>query len=184
MEKKIIEGEFVSNTIGMRIGIVGAVLLTALCLFLMLFIGPLAILCIGPMIGLYVYVICSNYVLKNQQLTVTNTRIYGRFRNKEINLPLNKISHVEITGKGALKSLAITTSSGIIRCSCCTNADAVYAAILNLLNERRFSNKVRADGSNREAYIAEELKVYKKLLDENLITQEEFEAKKRKLLGL
>lgn len=184
MEKKIIEGQFVSNTIGMRIGIVGTALLTVLCLFLMAFIGPLAILCIGPTIGLYAYAIYSNHSLKYQELTITSARIYGRFRNKEINLPLNKISHVEITGNKALKSLAITTSSGIIRCSCCTNADAVYAAILNLLNERRFSNKVRADGSDQEAYITEELNVYKKLLDENLITQEEFEAKKKKLLGL
>lgn len=184
MEEKIIEGEFAPNKLYMRISIAGTVLLTVMCLFCMFFGGFVVLLFFGPIIGLYAYAIYRNYTFKYQELTVTNTRIYGKFRNKEINLPLNKISHVEITGNKALKSLAITTSSGIIRCSCCTNADAVYAAILNLLNERRFSNKVRADGSNREAYIAEELNVYKKLLDENLITQQEYEAKKKKLLGL
>lgn len=185
MEKKIIEGKFKPNVGGTAYLVVLALILSA---FLIWIVSEDAILEVGTftvtlcilLIFLCIYGAYVCYVTKDQRLIVTNLRVHGEVRKKAINLPLDMIAHIDISGS----NLTITTLSGAIKCKCCTNADAVYAAILNLLNERRYSSKVRADTSDRNAYIAEELNVYKKLLDENLITQEEYEAKKKKLLGL
>lgn len=170
MEKKIIEGEFAPNKISIGIGIVGVALFMLLCFFLLFIIGPISIICIGPFIAGYAFIIYLNCTAKHQKLIVTNTRVYGIFRKKEINLPLDKIAAVDIRKR----NLTFSTGSGIIRCAGCTNARAVYDVILNLLNER-------ASGT---ASVPEELMEYKKLLDNGVITQEEFEAKKKKLLGL
>lgn len=184
MEKKIIEGRFKSNAGGTAYLVVLALILSA---FLIWIISEDAIMEVGTftvtlcilLIFLCIYGAYVCYSTKDQRLIVTNLRVHGEVRKKAINLPLDMIAHIDMSGS----SLTITTPSGAIKCKCCTNADAVYAAILNLLNNRT-PNKVHENTSDREAYIAEELNVYKKLLNENLITQEEFEAKKKKLLGL
>lgn len=180
MEEKIIEGEFGPNKISLGIGIVGVTLLTLLCLVLLFIIGPLSIVCIGPFIVWYAVIIYLNCAAKNNQLIVTNARVYIVARKQEFSLPLDKISAVNIWGS----NLNFTSSSGVIVSKGCKNARAVHDVVMRLLYERDIAGRIHENTSDREAYIAEELNVYKKLLDENLITQEEFEAKKKKLLGL
>ena len=66
------------------------------------------------------------------------------------------------------------------------NRDDVYSKINNLLIERQ-ENKVAAAPIVRQETFsgnAAELKQYKELLDAGIITQEEFDAKKKQLLGL
>lgn len=62
-----------------------------------------------------------------------------------------------------------------------------------VFNEESFQQNVSAQGSTvrkpktnnkfNDEFIIEELKKYKKLLDDNVLTQEEFDAKKKQLLG-
>lgn len=180
MEEKLIEGQFGPNKISLGIGIVGVTLLTLLCFFLLFSIGLLSIVCIGPFIVWYAVIIYLNCAAKNQKLIVTNARVYIVARKQEFSLPLDKISAVNIWGN----NLNFTSSSGVIVSKGCKNARAVYDVVMRLLYERDTAGKVHENTSNQKAYIAEELNVYKKLVDENLITQEEYEAKKKKLLGL
>ena len=97
-------------------------------------------------------------------------------------MPLDSISAV---GSTWLKGIAVSTSSGRIAFLLIKNAKDIHAAIRSLLISRQerkgtafASMPVYSTGS------AEELRKYKDLLEAGVITQEEFNAKKKQLLGL
>ena len=118
------------------------------------------------------------------ELIVTDKRVYGKTSfGKRVDLPLDSISAV---GTAMLKSISVTTASGAIKFSMIANRDDVYSKINNLLIERQ-ENKVAAAPIVRQETFsgnAAELKQYKELLDAGIITQEEFDAKKKQLLDL
>ena len=61
------------------------------------------------------------------------------------------------------------------------NAQAIY----NYIEERRHDLSARRNGQVvQQLSSADEIKKYKELLDSGIITQEEFDAKKKQLLGL
>ncbi|MBR5472861.1 MAG: SHOCT domain-containing protein [Clostridia bacterium] len=123
-----------------------------------------------------------NYNLKNQELTVTDKRVYGTLSRKEIELPLDKISYVEAKGESGM---TIATAAGLITCQCCTNRDDVIKVISSLLKERNTDSQQNiVNTAPTTSSAIEDIRKYKELLDENVITQEEFEAKKKELLGL
>ena len=116
-------------------------------------------------------------------ITVTNKRVYGTgaFR-KRVDLPFDMISSV---GSGAFNSVAVATSSGKICFWFVKNKNDVFNAITNCLVERQ--NKPASTTTIKQEIpqsAADELKKYKDLLDSGVITQEEFDAKKKQLLGL
>ena len=94
---------------------------------------------------------------------------------------LRKMQLVVITaiGKGTIKGIAITTASGAIKFKCIKNRDEIYDVVSKLLMERQTSKPV-----SNEASSIEDLKKYKELLDTGVISQEEFDAKKKQLLGV
>lgn len=117
-------------------------------------------------------------------LTVTDKRVYGTAAfGKRVDLPFDKISAV---GTSMLKGIAVTSSSGAIKFLMIANYNEIHAAISNLLLERQEKNAVSAPVIKQEVpqSNAAELKQYKELLDSGVITQEEFDAKKKQLLGL
>jgi len=125
-----------------------------------------------------------NWWLKSYELTVTDKRVYGKVAfGKRVDLPYDSIS--AISTFGLLKGISVATSSGRIKFRLVKNANQVYDVLNHLLLERQESKKsapvkeVVAAPSN-----AAELKQYKELLDEGVISQEEFDAKKKLLLGL
>ncbi len=116
-------------------------------------------------------------------ITVTNKRVYGvgAFR-KRVDLPFDMISAV---GSGPLKSVSVATSSGKIAFWFVQNKDEVFKAITDCLIERQSKQSTPATISQEAPQSnADELKKYKELLDSGVITQEEFDAKKKQLLGL
>ena len=116
-------------------------------------------------------------------LTVTDKRVYGTTAfGKRVDLPLDMISAV---GTGMFKSIAVTTTSGTIRFSFVENRDSIHAAISQLLVDRQ-NKPVSMTTINQELprSNADEIKKYKELLDSGIITQEEFDAKKKQLLDL
>lgn len=123
------------------------------------------------------------FLLNRCELTVTDKRVFGKAAfGRSVNLPFDMISSV---GTSALKGIGVATSSGRIVFYLCQNSQEVFSVISNLLLERQ-KNTVKQPivndtviGSN-----ADELKKYKDLLDSGIITQEEFDAKKKQLLGL
>lgn len=118
------------------------------------------------------------------QITVTDRRVYGfDAMGKRVDLPLDSITAV---GTSIFSGLAVTTASGAIKFAMLKNRDELHEEISKLLVERQ--NKPTAATTTIKQEIpqsnADELKKYKDLLDSGVITQEEFDAKKKQLLGL
>ena len=115
------------------------------------------------------------------QLTVTNKRVYGTAMfGKRVDLPVDSISAVATS---IFKGLSVATSSGRISFLGIENRDDIHQVISKLLLERqdKSSGIINQDKPQSNA---DELKKYKELLDSGIITQEEFNAKKKQLLGL
>ena len=134
-----------------------------------------------PVFALIGGIICP--LFSGFELTVTDKRILGSIRKKRVDLPLDSVSAVSI---GAFKSISVATSSGRISFSAIKNRNEIHKIISDLLVERQNqAPKSAATVVNAPATSnADELKKFKELLDAGIITQEEFDAKKKQLLGL
>lgn len=117
------------------------------------------------------------------QITVTDKRVYGfDAMGKRVDLPLDSITAV---GTSMFSGLAVTTASGAIKFAMLKNRDELHEEISKLLVARQ--EKPAASAAIRQEISqsnADELKKYKDLLDSGVISQEEFDAKKKQLLGL
>ena len=136
-----------------------------------IFLFTLILLCIIGAIISYIW-------LKDCELVVSDKRIYGKAAfGRSVNLPIDMIS---ATSTGMFNSLSVSTSSGRITFYLLGNIEELNSAITNLLFNRQETSK------NIDSNISktDELKKYKDLLDSGIITQEEFDAKKKQLLGL
>lgn len=118
------------------------------------------------------------FYISKMEITVTNTRVYGKAAfGKRVDLPFDSISAV---GTSFLKGIDIGTSSGRIHFKGIMNNNEIHAEISKLLNNRQSEKQVKENITST----TEELKKYKDLLDNGVITQEDFDAKKKQLLGL
>ena len=122
--------------------------------------------------------------IQKTKITISDKRVYGVTTfDKRVDLPLDSISAVGIS---AFNGIAIGTSSGRIMFKGIGNRNEIHDAISKLLVERQQNEKVVATTIKQEIpqSNADELKKFKELLDMGIITQEEFDAKKKQLLGL
>ena len=116
--------------------------------------------------------------LNNCKLVITDKRIYGKAAfGRSVNLPVDMISAVST---GMFKSFSVSTSSGRITFYLLENCEDLNSACTKLLLNRQDQKKTNDSTVSN----ADELKKYKDLLDAGIITQEEFDAKKKELLGL
>lgn len=120
------------------------------------------------------------------ELTVTNKRVYGKaLFGKRVDLPIDSISAVSFST--FFNRIIVSTSSGVISFVRISNNKEIHKVISDLLIERQNNQdslhtttiKQEVPQSN-----ADEIKKYKELFDSGVITQEEFDAKKKQLLGL
>lgn len=127
-------------------------------------------------------VIYAFYGIKTA-ITVTNSRIYGKNGfGKKVDVELEKISAVRLASQ---KGIAIVTDGKTIRFPFLKNRKTVYEEINKLLVGKDVPQTV----APKEKIVEktdniEEIKKYKELLDMGAITQEEFDAKKKEILGL
>ena len=123
------------------------------------------------------------WAVSKMQIVVTDKRVYGKtYFGRSVDLPMDSISAV---GSTWFKGIAVSTSSGQISFLLIQNAKEIHATIRKLLIERQEQKeKAQAVPNSAAASPAEELKKYKELLDSGVITQEDFDAKKKQLLGL
>ena len=122
------------------------------------------------------------FSIQKVELTVTNKRVYGATKfGKRVDLPLDSVSAVSMS---SFKGIAIGTSSGRIIFKGIGNRDEIYEAINKLIIERQEKSKVEPVKQEAPASNLDEIKKLKDLLDAGIITQEEFDAKKKQLLGL
>lgn len=123
-------------------------------------------------------------------LELTNDGINGRIKvigsTSDLRLPIEKIDSLIDKFRGG-KTLGIRSNTGVIKFVCVQNADAFVTAANKAIEESKKANKevpVSSTTIVQNTSDADELKKYKDLLDNGVITQEEFDAKKRQLLGL
>ena len=124
------------------------------------------------------------YLFNKSEITVTNKRVYGKAAFKRrVDLPFDKISSV---GTSVFNGIGVATASGKITFFYCKNRDEIFDTISNLLLERQGQQEHQETVVKQEIpqSNADELKKFKELLDNGIITQEEFDAKKKQLLGL
>ncbi len=119
-----------------------------------------------------------------QQITVTDKRVYGVAAHKRrVDLPLDSVSAISTS---AFKGLAVATAAGRINFIGIKNRDDIHKVIGDLLIERQSKPTPVVQGVKPEfqSDIATQLKQLKELLDSGILTQEEFDAKKKQILGL
>ena len=143
------------------------------------FICSIIVLFTITFVGVLIY-----FWLRSYELTVTDKRIYGKIAwGKRVDLPVDFISAISTIV--ILKGISVSTSSGRISFLLIKNANKIYEIMNNLLIERQLKNTntpvISLEQKNDETDL---LKKYKELFDNNVITQEEFEAKKKQLLNL
>ena len=122
------------------------------------------------------------------QLTITDKNVKGKtLFGKEVVLPIHMIS--AYSTRKFLSTVAITTSSGITKFSFIENYKEIGEILQNLLNERQLSTQtttvqqtITAPQTANNNF--DDLAKLKSLLDSGVITQEEFDVKKKQILGL
>ncbi len=118
--------------------------------------------------------------MRYSELVVTDKRVYGKvIFGKAIDLPYDSISSV---GTCFPNGVFASTASGAVRFILLSNQSEVYNAISELLKQRQ-SGSVQTESTAAPASSADEIKKYKELLDIGAITAEEYEQKKKELLG-
>lgn len=121
---------------------------------------------------------------RDSQICITDKRVYGKtLLGKRVDLPLDSVSSVGLTNP-LFNGISVSSNSGNISFYLISNRDKAHKVLSNLIIDRqRMTNEtsVRQDVLQSTA---DELKKYKDLLDSGVITQEEFDQKKKQLLGL
>ena len=128
--------------------------------------------------GIFIIILLIDAWLSGFSLIVTNIRAYGKIPGKRVDLPIDSISSVSTSW---MKGICIGTSSGRINFKCVKNQEEVHSVISELLIKR---NQEMTNSDIQSVNFDDELKRLKTLFDEGIITQEEFDAKKKQLLGL
>ena len=112
------------------------------------------------------------------ELTITEKNIKGKsLFGKEVVLPIYMVS--AFSTKMLFSVIAVATSSGFVKFGCIANYKEIGEVLTSLISERQENTRVEGTSSNLDS-----LKQLKELLDNGIITQEEFETKKKQILGL
>ena len=131
------------------------------------------------LIGAFIF-----FMFRSYELTVTDKRIYGKVAfGKRVDLPVDSVSATST--KQLMKGVAVSTASGKISFLAIKNANEVYSVINNLLIDRQHQKPNNTYSTETPVKNdIEDLKKLKELLDMGIISQEEFDAKKKQLLNL
>ena len=134
------------------------------------------------------------FIAKRCSLTLTETQIYGTlklpFSSQKLQMPIDKVDNVYTkTGiADAFRSgntLAIRTASGVVKFHYVHNADEFTAAAMKQIEAAKAKTVTNSEKNQElQPNNIEDLKKYKELLDSGVISQEEFDAKKKQLLGM
>lgn len=117
------------------------------------------------------------------EMVVTDKRVYGKtYFGRRVDLPVDSISSV---GSAWFKGISVATSSGRLTLTFIKNAREIHETIRELLIIRQEEKKQKDSMlETTPQSSADAIKEYKALFDEGIITQEEFEAKKKQILGM
>lgn len=133
--------------------------------------------------------VCAS-VKGTKQLYVTDQRILlheikGITSNDETSIPLQSISSINISNKLVYSTIEIvsTGNKAIIDDVPAHIAIEIKNAIENL--KKDFKSTASTTKQEKDMYdVADEIRELKDLLDDGILSQEEFDAKKKQLLGI
>lgn len=116
------------------------------------------------------------------KIVVTDRRIYGKtYFGKSIDLPLDSVSAI---GSKWMKGISVATSSGKISFLLIKNSQEIHKVMRELLIDRQNKKQIQEVVVSNNISGADELLKYSELLEKGIITQEDFDAKKKQILGL
>ena len=124
-------------------------------------------------------------VLSKSELTVYGTSVKGTSASgKQVTLPLYQISAYSTSA--FLSTISVATSSGLTKFGLIKNYKEIGDVLSKLINERQENTQTQQQAVQQTApeNNLAELKTLKDLLDAGVITQEEFDAKKKIILNL
>lgn len=113
------------------------------------------------------------------ELIITESRVTGKVKKHRVDLPVNQITSI---GTLAFNGISVHTASGELGFPYLINQTEVFDCLSELI--RKQHEPINANTTQRSVGLAERLAELKKLLDDDIITQEEFNAKKKQILGL
>ncbi|MEG0259912.1 MAG: SHOCT domain-containing protein [Lysinibacillus sp.] len=123
-----------------------------------------------------------------EQLYVTDKRVFtnkikGMVSNNETSIPLSTISSVNLNSKFVYGKLEIMTSGNVARIE--DVPVAIAAEVKNIIEGLKNTTSSTPKLKEKDTFdIADEIRKLKDLLDDGILTQEEFNAKKKQLLGI
>ena len=128
---------------------------------------------------LLIYSVVITLMMNRCSMTVSNTRVTGKTSfGRQVDLPLKQISAVAL---GSFDRITVATSAGKISFWLIENRSEVYETLNDLLGASQNETTLVSVGATDAA---DQIAKYKELLDKGALTQEEFDAKKKQLLGL
>jgi len=135
--------------------------------------------CIIFVIG--VILLITYFALSKCSISITENNVKGKtLFGKEVILPLYMVS--AFSTRKFLSTITVATSSGVTKFSLIKNYAEIGNELSRLINERQYTTKTKE--STPQTNATDELIKLKTLLDSGIITQEEFDAKKKQLLGI
>ena len=117
------------------------------------------------------------------EITVTNKRIYGKTRRgKAVDIPINQITALHTC---SFKGVSISSVSGVSNFYLIENREEIIKAISFLLtNPQEYVSTAEDQLSPATNNETDKLVRLKKLMDAGIISQEEFDTKKKQILSL
>ncbi len=126
-----------------------------------------------------IFYVLPKLIWDKYELTVTNQRVFGKAAfGKCVDLPIDSISSI---GTSFFKGIDAGTSSGKIRFKLMRNQAQIHSVLSRILAERQ---KIAQQLAAAPQSSVDELKKFKELLDSGVITPDEFEVMKKRLLNL
>ena len=139
--------------------------------------GFLSAIFIGGFTHFIVYIIA-----RNNEITLTNYKIKGVYnRRLSLDIPIDSVSSIS---KGPMGSLCITCAGNKYKILYVSNRELFCLKLNELLTIRTQQALSGTAPIVNQQSNYDEIKKLKQLLDDGIITQEDFDAKKKQLLGL
>ena len=137
---------------------------------------------ISGIISIYFWILFARVC--GSKITVTSKRVYGcSIFGQKVDLPIDSVS--AIATSALLNVISVATSAGKIKFYLISNYSKIHHELSILVSARQKENSTaNVTNQTKTESVADEIKKYKDLLDSGAITEEEYNTKKKELLGL
>ena len=134
---------------------------------------------------LFIFIISLllQWIVSQYKMTITDKNVYGKslFRSKII-LPIHMVSAYSVSK--LFSKVTVTTASGATSFLLIENWEEIGNVLSTLINKRQEDTAKQSMQSPQQQSGLDELKKLKELLDLGILTQEEYDEKKKQMLKL